>query len=132
MEAVSEMKKSRSPIDQIEFMRNLLAFLLVGAFIGAIGAFTFFTIPAENKEILTYMIGQLSGMALTALGFYFINKVGQDALDATRSANTGKLADLAKTALDASKPADEQIAEAVDETADAAVNKAEELKGETK
>jgi hypothetical protein len=45
------------------------------------------------------MVGQLSGMALTVLGFYFINKVGQDALDATRTANTGKLADLAKEAI---------------------------------
>ncbi len=89
------MKKLRSAVDQIEFMRNLLAFLLVGAFIGAMGAFTFFTIPVENKDILTYMVGQLSGMALTVLGFFFINKVGADALDAQRAENTGKLIDLA-------------------------------------
>lgn len=95
------MKRIRTPLDQIEFMRNFLAFLLVGAFIGAMGAFTFFVIPETNKDILTYMVGQLSGMALTVLGFFFINKVGADALDATRADNTGKLADLAATAIKA-------------------------------
>lgn len=89
----------RTAVDQIEQMRNLLAFLLVGAFIGAMGAFTFIAIPAGNKDVITYMVGQLSGMALTVLGFFFINKVGQDALDATRAENTGKLADLATTAI---------------------------------
>ena len=126
------MPKIRSPIDQIENMRNLLAFLLIGAFIGAMGAFTFIAIPENNKDLITYMVGQLSGMALTVLGFYFINKVGADALDASRSENTGKLADLAKTALDVGKLPDEQIADAVDETAEAAVDKAKAIKGEKK
>jgi len=126
------MAKTRSPIDQVEFMRNVLAFLLIGAFIGAVGAFTFIAIPTGNKDIVTYMVGQLSGMALTVLGFYFINKVGADALDATRSENTGKLADLATKAMDAGKLPEEQLAEAVDETADAAVEKAKDIKGEKK
>lgn len=97
MEGVSAMK--RSAIDQIETVRNSLATLLIIAFIGALLTFSFHLIPDQNKDILTYMVGQLSGMATTALGFYFINKVGSDALDATRSENTGKLADLAKTAI---------------------------------
>lgn len=87
------IRKGRTPIDQVEFMRNLLAVLLLGAFIGAMGAFTVFKIPEENKDIITYMVGQLSGMALTVLGFYFINKVGADALDAKRAESTDKLAD---------------------------------------
>lgn len=118
----------RNPIDQIEFMRNVLAFLLVGAFIGAMGAFTFFAIPADNKDVITYMVGQLSGMALTVLGFFFINKVGQDALDAKRSDNTGKLADVAKAALDAGKPPGDAATNAAEETAGAAVDKAKEIK----
>ena len=94
------MAKARTPVDQIEFMRNLLAFLLVGAFISVFPVLTFFIIPEVNKDIITYMVGQLSGMATTVLGFYFINKVGQDALDAKRSENTGKLADLAHAAIE--------------------------------
>lgn len=122
---------ARSPLDQIEFMRNLLAFALVGAFIGAMGAFTFFVIPAENKDILTYMVGQLSGMAIMALGFYFVSKVGQDALDATRSENTGKLADAVTHALKAGGDGD-AAADAAEETAGAAQDKADEIAGARK
>ena len=87
------LNPNRTPIEKIEWMRNLLALLLVGSFIAAAMVFTFRAIPETNRDILTYMIGQLSGMALTALGFYFVNKVGADALDAKRTENTGKLAD---------------------------------------
>jgi hypothetical protein len=91
--------KIHTPVEQIERMRNLLAFLLVGAFVSMLPALMIFAIPADNKDIITYMVGQLSGMALTALGFYFVNKVGQDALDATRADNTGKMAEAVTTAL---------------------------------
>lgn len=93
------MSAERTAIDEIERVRNLLAFFLVGAFVGVIPFLLFKSISAENKEILVYMIGQLSGMATTALGFYFVNKVGQDALDAKRTENTGKMAEAVTTAL---------------------------------
>jgi len=83
-------KSAQDPIARIEFMRNLLAFVLVGAFVGSIIVFTLIGIPKSNEQIITYMVGQLSGMATTALGFYFVNKVGQDAIDATKSENTAK------------------------------------------
>src|SRR5687767_3544603 len=86
-------KPQRTAIDQIEFVRNLLAFMLVSAFVIAIGLFVFKAIPQGNSDIVTYMVGQLSGMALTALGFYFVNKVGQDAIDAKRVDNTSKALD---------------------------------------
>lgn len=120
----------RNPIDQVEFMRNFLAFLLIGAFIGAMGAFTFFVIPEANKDILTYMVGQLSGMALTVLGFYFINKVGQDALDAKRSDNTGEAFKTIKSVIDKSAASGDTVGDAVEETAQAAVDKADEIKGD--
>lgn len=122
------MRNRRNAIDQIEFMRNLLAFLLVGAFVVMGGALFAFAIPEGNKEILIYMVGQLSGMALTALGFYFVNKVGQDALDATRAENTGKLADMAKSAIQSTVDPYGQ-AEAADQVAAAAVDEAETIKG---
>ena len=78
----------KSPLDKIETVRNALAMLLVMSFIATIPMFLFVVIPDTNKEVITYMVGQLSGMALTALGFYFVSKVGQDALDAKRTDNT--------------------------------------------
>lgn len=82
--------KDRTALEQVEFMRNLLAFMLVGSFIGMLPALLLIGIPEKNEQIITYMLGQLSGMAITALGFYFVSKVGQDALDAKRTDNTAK------------------------------------------
>lgn len=82
-----------TPAEAAERMRNVLAFFLVGAFISVLPVFTLRVIPTGNKDIITYMVGQLSGMATMVLGFYFTNKVGQDAADAKRAENTGKMAD---------------------------------------
>lgn len=83
-------RKQRDAIEQIEWMRNLLAFLLVGSFVGTLTILLFLPLATENEQLVTYMLGQISGMATTALGFYFVSKVGQDALDAKRTENTGK------------------------------------------
>jgi hypothetical protein len=110
-------------------MRNFLAFLLTGAFIGAMAVFTFFAIPDVNKDILTYMVGQLSGMAITALGFYFVSKVGQDAIDAKKTENTGAAFRAVEKALDKSGGEHADAVEAaVDRTADAAVEEAADIK----
>lgn len=83
----------RTAHERVDRTRNQIAFFLVGAFVGALVVFTFRSLPEGNKDIITYMVGQLSGMATMALGYYFVNKIGQDALDAARSENTGKMAD---------------------------------------
>lgn len=114
-----------------EKMRNLLAFLLVGAFIAVIPAAMVFVIPEKNKDLVTYMVGQLSGMALMALGFYFVNKVGQDALDNKRAETTGKMADAVVAAAAAAPPAvAETTADAAEAVADAAADAADRIKGE--
>lgn len=87
-----------------ERFKNLLAFSLVGAFIALIPLLIYKTIPDANKDIIVYMVGQLSGMALTALGFYFVNKAGQDALDNKRADNTAKMADAVVAAANAGQP----------------------------
>lgn len=83
---------------EAERMRNLLSFLLVGSFITILPVFLFKVIPTENKDMITYMVGQLSGMATMALGYFFTNKVGQDARSAKRDENVGKLADAVTAA----------------------------------
>jgi hypothetical protein len=118
----------RSAIEQIEWMRNLLSFSLVGSFIWCIPLFAFKAIPTDNKDIIVYMVGQLSGMALTALGFYFVNKVGQDALDAKRTENTTKALEAIKATAQATGTS-EAAADAAEQTAEAAVDKAAEIKG---
>lgn len=83
-------------------IRNRLAFMLTGAFVVMVPLFLFKTFPTENKDIITYMVGQLSGMALMALGHYFTNRAGQDALDEKRADNTAKMADAVVAAANAS------------------------------
>lgn len=96
---------TRTPAEETERMRNLLSFLLVGAFIAVIPLAMLIVIPEKNKDLITYAVGQLSGMALMALGFYFTNKVGQDAADAKRAENTGKMADAIVAAATGQVPA---------------------------
>lgn len=59
---------------QVTWARNILAFSLVAAFVGGIVAFTFYAIPEGNRDTITYMVGQLSGMATMALGYYYVGK----------------------------------------------------------
>ena len=117
----------RTTEEQIERTRNLLAFLLVASFISIIPAAMLVVIPEANRDLITYMVGQLSGMALTVLGFYFINKVGADALDAKRADNTNKMADAV---IAAAGGAPSQAAEvAAEQVADAAQTEADKIKG---
>lgn len=126
------MTKQRNPLEQIEFMRNVLAFGLVSSFVGAMIAFTFYLIPEGNKDILTYMVGQLSGMATMALGFYFVSKVGQDALDAQKSDNTKEAFSTMRELIDKNKNPGTYIEEAADQVADAAVDEAAKVKKKRK
>lgn len=113
----------------IDRTRNFLAFFLIGSFVGAAVALTFRAIPAPNKDLLTYMVGQLSGMATMALGYYFTKGAGQDSIDATRAENTGKLADAVKAATaGANGTTPEAVAGAADHVAGAAVEAADEVK----
>lgn len=121
---------SGEPKDADRF-RNLLAFLLIGAFVSTIPLFVYKVIPDANKDIITYMVGQLSGMALTALGFYFVNKAGQDAIDAKRAETTSKAFD-AVTATAHAATASPSVSQAAEAVADAATDKAEQIKGEQK
>lgn len=114
----------KSPLEQTETIRNLLAMFLVSAFVGAMAGLMFKAIPATNEQIITYMVGQLSGMATMALGFYFVNKVGQDALDAAKTENSK----AAFRAIEATAKAGGEGAAAIaaEQTAEAAAEKAAE------
>jgi len=115
---------SREPDD----FKNLLAFALIGAFIMFIPLFVFKSIPAQNEQIIVYMVGQLSGMALTALGAYFVNRMGQDKIDAQRADNTGKALDAITATAQAATAPTVEVTKAADAVADAALDKAQEIK----
>lgn len=51
-----------------------LAFVLTSAFIGAIVMLSWREIPKTNEQLLTYMLGQLSGFVAAAVGVYFARR----------------------------------------------------------
>ena len=101
-----------------DLFRNVLALALIAAYVGALIVFSFRGIPSDNKETLSYMVGQLSGMATMALGFYFTNKAGQDALDTKRADNTSKALDIAAASSGPTGSADDPIQTEVVNTPD--------------
>lgn len=54
-----------------DIIAAIIAFALIAAFIGAIVMLSWRSFPASNEQLLTYMIGQLSGFVAMALGVYF-------------------------------------------------------------
>lgn len=61
------MKKS-------DIIAATLAFVLTSAFIGAIVMLSWREIPKTNEQLLTYMLGQLSGFVAAAVGVYFARR----------------------------------------------------------
>lgn len=55
-------------------LAGALAFILTSAFIGAIVMLSWRSIPSSNEQLLTYMLGQLSGFVAAAVGVYFARR----------------------------------------------------------
>ena len=83
--------------------RNRLTFFLVGSFVGIIPLFIFWGMPQTSENIVTYMVGQLSGMALMALGFYFTREDKKHP-DEVKITNTEKEAVPMKDTSDVNAP----------------------------
>lgn len=54
-----------------ETVRNVLAAWISGAFIGSLAALYVFPIPADNKDLIVFMLGQLSGFMGAVMAFNF-------------------------------------------------------------
>lgn len=79
--------------------RNWLAVFIVNSFVATLIFLIFHEIPDKNKDTITYILGQISGMATTVLSFYFVSSAAQGRLDEKRADNTAKVVDLATEAL---------------------------------
>lgn len=54
-----------------DYMRGALAIVLLMSFQLALAALFRWQVPETNRDMVIYMLGQLSGMVTTALAFYF-------------------------------------------------------------
>lgn len=62
-----------------DYMRSALAIILLLSFQLALAALFSWEVPETNRDMVIYMLGQLSGMVTTALAFYFAtSKSSQD------------------------------------------------------
>jgi hypothetical protein len=117
-------------------IRDAIGVVLIAAFIGAISALFWKAIPQENADIITYMLGQLSGFVSAVVALHYVQKAGEKELDAARTDNTSKFIDVLQKQQESSAPpapdAGKAAADAAQETADAAAEKADEIAKEAK
>jgi hypothetical protein len=59
------------PMKKADLFAGVLAGTLTLAFIGSIVMLSWREIPKSNEQLLTYMLGQLSGFVAAAVGVYF-------------------------------------------------------------
>ena len=64
------MRKIFDNISNMNF-RDWLAMFLVTAFVATLFYCLRFVLPEQNKDLTTYMLGQLSGFVGTAIALYF-------------------------------------------------------------
>ena len=57
-----------------DVIAGMLAGFLTLAFIGSIVMLSWREIPKSNEQLLTYMLGQLSGFVAAAVGVYFARR----------------------------------------------------------
>lgn len=58
---------------------GIMAMLITAGFFGLLGVLCYFTIPAENKEVLYVMVGSLGTAWVQVMNFYFGSSMGSRA-----------------------------------------------------
>lgn len=126
----AQIKLAR-PTD-LRLLANVIGCALISGFLGALFALFIIPIPAGNEQIVTYMIGQLSGFAGGIVAYHYTMTAGQKELDEKRAENSGEAIKGLASAVSALAPTTDQsaTANAADAVADAATDKADEIKGE--
>jgi|SRR5882757_7890420 len=88
----------------IRLLANVIGVSLVFGFLGALFALFVIPIPRGNEQIVTYMIGQLSGFAGGIVSYHYTMSAGQKELDAKRADTTGKTVEALGAAVTALAP----------------------------
>ena len=110
------MKFFKKPLAQY-LVRDLIGIFLITAFVGAMVALLWKAIPPENEQLLSYMLGQLSGFVAGVVGFWYISKAGEKELEEKRADNTNKALDAIRAAQSApaTEPPPDDVIRAGDE-----------------
>lgn len=83
-------------------LRDTIGSILLFAFVGALGLMFWVTVPPDNKDLITYMLGQLSGFVGGVVAAHYTINAGQQKLDEKKSENTAKAFDAITATANAS------------------------------
>lgn len=73
-----------------DFMRGILTLLLVGGFMAALAALFRYVVPDGNRDLVNFMLGQLSIMASAAVGYHIgTSKSSADKSEVIRGLSDG-------------------------------------------
>jgi hypothetical protein len=53
-------------------VKDVIGIFLILTFTGAMVVLTWKSIPKENEQLLTYMLGQLSGFVAAIVGYHYV------------------------------------------------------------
>ena len=59
-----------------DFNRNLVGWAVIAGFFGALGALYHVPVPAENREVVLVLIGQVSGAFSAVVGYFYSTTLG--------------------------------------------------------
>jgi hypothetical protein len=79
-----------------DMMRNCLGGFIAGSFIGALAALYLFPVPDGNKDLIVFMLGQLSGFMGAVISYNF----GTSKSSADKNAVIAGMADTATGKVD--------------------------------
>lgn len=122
LNAVGERRKElllRRPAN-VRLLANVIGCALISGFLGALFALFIVPIPAGNEQIVTYMIGQLSGFAGGIVAYHYTLTAGSKELEAQRTDNTGKAFEAIKAAAESTPAASDAKPDFVLEPGDTA------------
>lgn len=80
---------------------NVIGGAMIGGFLGSLITLFVIPIPRSNEQLITYMIGQLSGFAGGIIAYHYASKSGEQALEAERVGNTRKALETIGAAISA-------------------------------
>ena len=74
-------------MNPVPHLRDIFGAALIGAFVGALFVLFWKAIPENNSDVITYMLGQLSGFAAAIVAFHYsTNAQSQRATENTGAA----------------------------------------------
>jgi len=119
-------RRAARPFDARLFA-NVIGVAIVVGFLGAMIALFVIPVKTANKELLSYMLGQLSGFLGGVVAYHYASTAAQQQGSNSLSKMTDAVREIARSVPNADT--DDAASKAADRVADAAVDTADQIRG---